>query len=145
MLKLTFQCCCHFLDSYQCLLVLSPQSKQNQSVFTADQKVPCYGAAGHSNGTLWQRDLNDLHLHSAPHRCPTQEVAQQTHPDTGLVLRLDRKTKNMAGIRLKEARLYCLLFSPSRSSLPFEQPACPLSLAQRTLEHWHNIISPVNH
>lgn len=77
------------LHSYQVLLVLPPQSKQNQSVLAADQEVSCDRATRHGNGTLRQRDLNDLHLYSAPHRCPAQQVAQQTHPDTGSLFGLN--------------------------------------------------------
>lgn len=61
--------------AYQALLVLSPQSKQNQSFLAGDQKVTAHRAAGHSDGPLRQRNLNDLHLHSTPHRRPAQEVA----------------------------------------------------------------------
>lgn len=62
-------------QTYQALLVLSPQSEQNQGFLTGDQKVSAHRAAGHSDGTLRQRHLNDLHLHSTPHRRSAQEVA----------------------------------------------------------------------
>lgn len=80
-------------DSYQALLVLPPQSEQNQSVVAGDQQVSGEGATRHSDGTLRQGDLNDLHLHSAPHRRAAQQVAEQTHPDAGLLLRLRGASK----------------------------------------------------
>lgn len=81
------------LNSYQVLLVLSLQGKKNQSVLAADQEVSCYGAARDGDGTLGQRDLDDLRLNSAPNRRATQQVAQQPNPNTSLLLRLDRRNK----------------------------------------------------
>lgn len=83
-------------QTYQALLVLSPESEQNQGFLTGDQEVSAHRAAGHSDGTLRQRHLNDLHLHSTPHRRPAQEVAQQAHPDPGLFLRLVGDKRNVS-------------------------------------------------